>query len=311
MKKQYYILLTILWIGCSQLLLANPSGKLMYAPDYDPDASKPPVLQKLLEWPQCEDEDTAVKVVKTNDFIGEPSANKAYKEKEGVEVTYNLQPLRQKQNNAAIFYGLLITVLILTYIKHTFGAYLKGVYNAFRNENLANQFFEEYNHQILPAKVLFNINIVLVFSMFVYLLLRYFGKLSYLGDAQLMLLVVVGVSLVVGLRYLTLYAISKVLPVQETIQFYLFNLKIVNIILSILLLPVLFLMAFSYPFLKGILVYLGIGLTVGVLIYGYYRGVSVSKKVVAFHKFHFFVYLCTLEIAPLLIIYKLVGEFIV
>ena len=91
---------------------------------------------------------------------------------------------------------------------------------------------------------------------------------------------------------------------------YIFVVFMVNKVAGIFLLPVLLLLAFPYPDSSGVVV--PVSLFALLLLLGYrflisYRQVRSEIKV---NPFHFFIYLCAFEIAPLLLIYKVLLLFV-
>ncbi len=228
-----------------------------------------------------------------------------------LETVYDLQPIKQKaRSKDLIFYLLLLAVILLVTLNQVFSNYMERVYRSVWNLNLSKQFFEDYNHGQLMVNVLVMTNIVLVFSTLGYLLLRYFGLLNHFNNIQLLLFVMAVIGVYVFLRNVVLAGIANILPIGDTIHFYIFNLKIVNSVLVTFMLPVLIVMAFAQPWLAQIGLYFMLFLLLLSAAYIVQRGFSIGKEFITFHKFHFFLYLCTFEIAPLLVIYKLLQQYI-
>jgi len=92
--------------------------------------------------------------------------------------------------------------------------------------------------------------------------------------------------------------------VEEAANSYIFIVFVVNKMMGILLLPFLILLAFTVGN-----VYYG-GLTISwcivgaLLIYRFILTYSAIHNEVKVNPFHFFLYLCAFEIAPLLLVYK-------
>jgi hypothetical protein len=86
---------------------------------------------------------------------------------------------------------------------------------------------------------------------------------------------------------------------------YIFIVFIINKVIGIFLLPVNILLAFiDEPFFSTVLVLSWVG--IGVLfLYRFILGYSAIRNEVRFNLFHFFLYLCAFEAAPLLLIYRL------
>ena len=64
--------------------------------------------------------------------------------------------------------------------------------------------------------------------------------------------------------------------------------------------------AFAPSNLKLILIYLAFILIIGIYSFRVLRSLFLASKYISLHKFHFFMYLCTIEIAPVLILAKII-----
>lgn len=234
-----------------------------------------------------------------------------YNSEEEPSSNFDIQPLREKSNQSVIFYALLLCVALWAFVKYAFGNYFSYIYESFNNFNIANKVFQEQDFKRNTPGILMSINVGLTLGILTFLLLRYFNKLPDISHEWLLLGIIVFVSLYLLIRQFLWNMASFILPVREVIQFYLYNQKVVFVMLSICLLPLLMLVAFSYTNLAQIAVYFSLVLILIFISYLAYRGIIISKKIITFHKFHFIVYLCTLEIAPLLVVYKMVQRFIV
>jgi hypothetical protein len=74
--------------------------------------------------------------------------------------------------------------------------------------------------------------------------------------------------------------------------------------IGILLLPFLVLLAFSVNGVYSSGLTLSLCLTGGLLVYRFVLSFAAVRNQVRVNPFHFFLYLCAFEIAPLLLIYK-------
>jgi len=88
-------------------------------------------------------------------------------------------------------------------------------------------------------------------------------------------------------------------------------LGLVPAVMWVVLMPLLLLMAFGAPLIEKTALYMAIATTGVSLVFIVFRGLTIVKEFVWRYKFHFFLYLCTLEIAPLLVMYKVVSGYLV
>lgn len=222
---------------------------------------------------------------------------------------YNLQPKRQRQPSDALLFGfLMLLVVVFTVIKHLSENFWARVTEAFANINLAKQFFEEQlNYQSALPNTLIYAAVSLLGAIWAFLLLRYFKQVPWLSDAQL-ILVLWGVSgTYFVFRQLMLRITAFILlPLNNLIGFYSFNLTINNILIAAVLTPLAFLFAFGH---KAVVTYWLIYVLIGTLVLSYlyniYRTWQITEDIAMSYKFHYLLYLCALEILPILVLIKI------
>lgn len=83
---------------------------------------------------------------------------------------------------------------------------------------------------------------------------------------------------------------------------------ILYLALGILLVPINLFVVFSNAAFEEILLNTGIALSSFMFFARYLRAIQVNFNLVSRNKFHFLLYICTLELGPFLIIYKLISN---
>jgi hypothetical protein len=83
-----------------------------------------------------------------------------------------------------------------------------------------------------------------------------------------------------------------------------------NKVMGISILPFLIVMAFSYGIISQAALNLGIGLVAALFVYRYFLSYVSIHRMVRISFFHFMLYFCAFEIAPLLLINKLLVRFL-
>src|SRR5690606_10647559 len=104
---------------------------------------------------------------------------------------------------------------------------------------------------------------------------------------------------------LLLKTIEIIFPVQKEIKLYSFSLVIFSSILGLALVPFNIVVAFASENFVEMALYGGLVLILAITLFCILRGLFLASKYLALHKFHFFMYLCTVEIAPVVIVIKL------
>lgn len=117
-----------------------------------------------------------------------------------------------------------------------------------------------------------------------------------------------------GLSFLTflskhflLRVMAWLFPVQEEVRRYNFLIIIFNCVLGIFLLVCNLMLAFNENY-QALLVFWMIGLVMVFYIYRGLRSSALSRKFWGTSNFHFLLYLCSVEIAPILIVVKLASR---
>lgn len=225
-------------------------------------------------------------------------------------LSFDIQPVHRKDPPTFLFYLFLMVAGIVAYTRTAYNNYTKKIDESFWNVSLAKQFFKDYNHNNLLLNILLSINIVLTLSLLAYVTIKYFEKLPDVSNQLIFLITTVVTTLYILGRRVILSAMAIVLPLSSTIKFYLFNLKIVNASLILVLLPPLVVFAFATEPTQTLAWLFVVGILIMFLCYLLYRGLVIAEKIWTVYKFHFFLYLCVFELLPLIILYKLIELYI-
>jgi len=115
------------------------------------------------------------------------------------------------------------------------------------------------------------------------------------------------VAAVMLAKHLLMQVIGWIMPFDKELSLYGYMMAVFNQVIGIVLLPFIIVAAFAPDPFKKIALFGGVGAILLIYLYRSIRGVMIGERFMALHKFHFFLYLCTVEIAPLLILVKVLG----
>lgn len=215
------------------------------------------------------------------------------------------QSIDNTENDFFIFVLVILCLILITFSitrdRKAFSNLLKLITN--RN------YLKLVNRDITIGKLIFYILLYAVFCICIAIFIYKFVTLSYSITNRLSLYIMIFV-IVTGIyliRHFSLFLLSMVLLPSQLIKDYNFLIIVSNVICGLLLFPIVILICYS-PFADK-LIFVGIGL-IGIC-YLLRQGngmMSVLAEKQA-NLFHFFIYICTFEIAPALIIIKLVQEY--
>lgn len=199
---------------------------------------------------------------------------------------------------------LIVALLIVGFVRTIFQRYFRSLFQAVLSMKQAKQLYEEQGAAMPFSAFLLNINFLLTVSLLIYLFLQdmniAFPFQQFKGYA-----LIVSISVVLYFfRYVSLKALYFLFPQLVEVDFYNFHFFLVNKIGGVVLIPFLFLVAFSSNMPASIAFYSSGGLLAILLIIHFGRGVLASKNYWQNDVLHFFIYICTLELAPSIVIIK-------
>jgi hypothetical protein len=142
-------------------------------------------------------------------------------------------------------------------------------------------------------------------GIFAFLMFYRFDGHSPYGQFATFLLCVGGVSLVFLIKHAILYVIANVFPIAKEVQLYNYIIITGGIFLCLILLPLNIFIAYSPDSLKELFTLAAVGIIGLVYFVRSIRSLSIASPFLMTDQFHFLLYLCTVEIAPIMILIKL------
>jgi len=220
-----------------------------------------------------------------------------------------LTTFEKKFNGKEILFYLLVALLLsFALLKWLFPKYLADMFRLFFRTTLKQRQIREQLIQSPLPSLLFNVFFVLTSALYVDLLLLHFGLLV-VNFWEMFLLCGLALSFIYFVKFLGLKISGWIFNAKGVTDSYIFIVFIVNKMLGIFLLPFLIVLAFS----QGDIYQVALMVTwCGIALLYLYRLVlsygSVRNQI-KINLFHFLLYIVTFEIAPLLVIYKVLLYF--
>ncbi len=202
------------------------------------------------------------------------------------------------------FYTLVGLLFMVGLFRQGFEKYLHDLFRLFFNTTMKQRQIREQLIQTPLAAALLNLFFVLSGSFYITFLLQHFNVIDT-GEFWIILLYAIfSLTLIYLAKFIWLKAAGWLFNLQEAADNYIFIVFIINKIIGIFLLPILVLMAFTSVEILDIgLAISWIGLA-GLFFYRFILTFAAVRNQINVNLFHFFLYLCAFEIAPLLLIYK-------
>jgi len=151
--------------------------------------------------------------------------------------------------------------------------------------------------------LVFYINI----SMFIFLILKLLNIKVDLSDWKLYLLLILSLFIMYLGKRVANRILGYVFGNNDVVSEYLTNVWIYNIILGVFILPFIISIPFVPPEFKLPLMYIGIAIIILSLLFRILRNFRIAFKI-KLSIFYLILYLCTLEILPILIIGKMISN---
>ncbi len=218
-------------------------------------------------------------------------------------------PMKQIHQTSTDWLTVLIFLCLAIFatMRYAYQKYMGHLFLSVFNYTTSVRMLQEKKYPVIHGAFRLDIIFYITFSLFIFQLLNLI-KWENAITSPSYFFIILGLVFLYYLIKKLLYLFIGLLfeSVAETREF-LFNMDNVNRILGLILLPVVILISFS-PLASPVFIVFS-GLTIAIIfnLLLLQRGVFILLKK-QFSIFYLFLYLCTLEFLPLLLIYKVVVE---
>lgn len=203
-----------------------------------------------------------------------------------------------------------IILTLLTVLVTLFRPYISRVYRSVTNENLLNQYFRERETgRYLPYNLLYFLFFINA-GYFCYQLSRYYGAYVFSSPLYSFLFITGSILLLFTGKHLLLILLGYIFPIEKELSLYSFSITVFSIFLGLALIPVNLLIAYAPDYLTFVAIYLGFFVIGAFYAFRSLRGLFIANKYLLDNFFHFLLYICTVEIAPILLLVKVVKDLI-
>lgn len=219
-----------------------------------------------------------------------------------------IHPREDTRQHVWVFAILVLQVVVVTIIRVFFGKNLNDQFRAATSLNLIEQLKRDQETSLPMSSVLLNYNAVVSVALFCYLVVAQSNAPITISGFSLFLVLIVTTLVLTSAKYFLMEFISWVFPFQEELQLYSFNLFLGYKLLGLGLLPVNIFLAYApYQFSRQLFLGVSLLLFLVFVIQLVARGWMIGGRYWWNNKFHFIVYICTLEILPVAVLVKVAG----
>jgi len=216
---------------------------------------------------------------------------------------------RTPLNKDAIFYILVLLVTLLAIIRLAFPKYFKNLFLLILQTSVRQKQTREQLLQNNLASVLLNILFFVSGGIYIALFIQHKAWVALpfyqliLYSSSILFIIYIG-------KYLFLLFSGWVFHASEATSSYTFIVFLVNKVLGIVLVPFLLVLTYSpAPFVQ-VAFTISIGAAIVLFVYRYLISFGIIRLNLKVSALHFFLYLCAVEVLPLLLIYKLLLKYI-
>ncbi|WP_153798170.1 DUF4271 domain-containing protein [Foetidibacter luteolus] len=223
---------------------------------------------------------------------------------------YRIESFRQPHAQDELFYVLVGILFFLGFIRLFFPKYFINTFRLFFQTSFRQKQTREQLLQDRLPSLLMNIFFVLVGGVFISLSAMRNNWLQVTGFWWILLYCSGLLAAVYLVKYLVLQFTGWVFNAGEATDTYAFIVFLTNKMLGVFLLPLLLLYAFSGDDVNKVLITITACLVVIMLAYRYLVSLATVRGNLKVNGLHFFIYLCAVEIVPIIVIYKVLFNFV-
>jgi hypothetical protein len=223
---------------------------------------------------------------------------------------FQIEKEKQVEDKDWLFYYILGIAFLFGMLRITYLRYFSDMFRVFFRTSLrVNQIREQLVQSGLQS-LLFNLFFAVAAGTYVYLLMNYFNVSVKLPALFIPLVTTVTIALMYLGKYVFLQVSGWLFGMKNAAETYSFIVFLINKVVGIILLPFLFVIAFAERELAGIAITISLVVVVGLFLYRFLRAYRPVQAEIKVGRFHFFIFFLAFEIAPLLVIYKLILGFL-
>ena len=216
----------------------------------------------------------------------------------------NINFKKQTRQPRWIFTLLMLQLMALIYLKATFFKRIEEYLKAYFNINLSQQLFRDYEPALSLQAIVFMFNFLASCALLIYLLINYFFHPTYNNSFFIFIQIFIGVAVVYAVKYSGYLIIGKIFPFKEDISLFSFNYFLNQKLLGVILIPFIYASVYmGYYYTKFFLIASVLLFLISIGIRSI-KGMLIGIKYLRQNAFHFLLYICTFEIAPLMILIR-------
>ncbi|GGB07862.1 DUF4271 domain-containing protein [Puia dinghuensis] len=222
----------------------------------------------------------------------------------------DIYELHHSNSKDSLFYLLVGILFYFALIRISFEKYFNNLMTLFFRVSLRQQQIREQVLQTPLPSLLLNILFIISGGLYACYLVRYSRIGEGIGFWMLYLYCMAALATIYLVKFVVLKFVGWVFSISRATDIYIFVVFLVNKMLGIFLLPFLILITFSGPEVREIFITISLAMVFVMWAYRALAGYRPVRSEIKLAPFYFFLYLCAFEVAPLLLIYKVLLTYL-
>ncbi|MBK7684264.1 MAG: DUF4271 domain-containing protein [Bacteroidia bacterium] len=205
--------------------------------------------------------------------------------------------------------SLIVLVALFTWFRFFYYRIFRQLFTAFYNLTTTNQIVRDESVLLQRASLILSIISYMLMGLFLYQISIFLDWDMGVLQGGLIRFVFLSLSVAVAysVKMVLLRFLSTVFDLEKPVALYIFNVFLMIMMIGLLLLPINILLAYGPLQYRYWILLIAVGIITLLFAYRLVRAIGIWIGIPGFSLFYLFLYLCTFEIAPLLIIWKMTG----
>ncbi len=222
---------------------------------------------------------------------------------------YMLMKARTAESKDTVFYLLVGLLFFVAFIRLLFPKYFQNTFRLFFQTSFRQKQTRDQLLQQSVGSLLLNILFFFSGACYLTLVLEYYDSSVFPFWKLLLYSLILLAVLYIG-KFIFLRFAGWVFNAKEGAETYIFIVFLINKIIGVMLIPFILVIAFAQSSLADAAITASVILLMMLFVYRYFVSLKSFRRDLHISPFHFFLYLCGVEIVPLLVIGKVVFNYI-
>lgn len=203
-----------------------------------------------------------------------------------------------------LFYGMVFLVMLFALVRLSFSKYFTDLFRLFFRTTLKQRQLSEQLVQAPLPSVFLNLFFLINVGLYLSFWIDHNKANPFVSFWWLLLYVTLGLTFSYLIKFASLKISGWLFNVPNAVESYIFLVFLINKMLGILLMPILFVLAFSGEQLFPVALTISWCLIGALLGYRIFLSYQLIRRQIKVSGLHFLLYVLGFEISPLLVLYK-------